>query len=275
MEWRDLRTALAVGQHGSLRRAGRALGVDATTVSRRVSALEKDLGVTLFTRNPRSWRLTAAGQVVLDRCERMAEEARAIRHDADRVSGRVAGKVRITGVDAVVATYVIPELHRLYAEHPDLKVEFLITNAYVDLVRGKADIALRHSPPAQAGLIAKKMVLWDVVIAGTPEVVALPRAQRPVLLLGLLDTENPWNRAARSAGGPLVGAANSHLVLLEMLRAGLGVGVISRDVAEREGLAVVDIDVVPQPMWRAVPEDIADAPRVRAVTDFLDDVFSA
>ena len=275
MDWSDLHTALAVGQHKSLKQAARALGVNPTTVSRRIKALEEELGVALFVRARSRWRPTPAGRTVLARCARMAEEVRGLRHDTDVVMGQARGRVRVTAINAILMTWLVPHVERLRRAHPALQVEFFATNEVVDLTRGRADIALRHNPPEQAGLVIKRLIDISLVVAARPEVAALPRSERPALLLGFLDTESPENEAVRAVSGDVACTTTSVTALDAMVRAGLGVGLVHRPIAEREGLTIVSDATISRRLWRAVPEEIAAAPRIRAVTDWLDALFSA
>ncbi|MCA9544458.1 MAG: LysR family transcriptional regulator, partial [Myxococcales bacterium] len=80
MDWRDLRIALALERHQSLAAAGRALGVDPTTVGRRIAVLEAGLGAALFVRAGEGWRPTEAGQRVVAHAAEMARQVRALGH---------------------------------------------------------------------------------------------------------------------------------------------------------------------------------------------------
>lgn len=273
MDWQYLRTALAVGQHQSLQKAGLAIGVDPTTVSRRISALEKELGVTLFVRARRQWRLTPAGHVVLKRCEHMAEQVRALYHDIDQATEQVQGRVRITAMGSVIETWLVPALPQLVQRHPGLELEFLVTDEIVDLVGGRADIALRLSRPKHAGLRIKSLMHIPLVVAGRPEVTSLPTSERPVILLGFLDWNFKENQVVRKHGGPVVFASTSFSVVLSLMQEGLGIGLLPKMIAVEEHFVLLDEEVPQRQMWRAVPESIADAPRIRAVLDWLDGVF--
>ncbi|MEZ4318842.1 MAG: LysR family transcriptional regulator [Myxococcota bacterium] len=275
MDWRDLRVVLAVGQHGQLAQAGRALGIDPTTVSRRVSALEEELGVVLFRRTGKRWSLTQAGETVLARAERMAAEVRALRHDVDAVAGRVAGRVRVTAIDVVFGAWLVPALPKLMSTHPELSVELFSTNEYVDLARGQADVAVRLGRPESAGLVVRRVADIPLVLAATPSLMERPASERPVVLVGFLDTESRENTRLRELGGSAVLSTTSLAVSIGLVRSGQAIGVLPADYAERHGLEVVDRDLPSRPLWRAVPEALVDAPRIRAVTDWIDATFGA
>ncbi len=275
MNWQDLRYALAVGQHGSLKRAAEALHINPTTVSRRVSALEAELGITMFVRTRKQWRPTREGMVILARCEKMAEEVRSLRHDTERASGKIYGKVRITSVDMVITTWLVPKLPQLRALHPGLGLEFFTTYELVNLFKGRADIALRLKRPTQAGLIVKRLTTIPLVVAGTDALAALPPAERPVILIGFFDSDTAENRAVRAHGGPIISAATGLSVAISLVLSGMGIGLLPRDLAQTQGFTQFDAKIAPRHLWRAVPEELAHAPRIRAVTNWLDSIFSS
>ncbi len=274
MDWRDLRILLAVGQHPRLSEAARSVDLDPTTVSRRVRALEDTLGVVLFRRTPKSWTPTEAGSAVLRRCAAMAGEVRGLRDDLDRTRGDVHGTVRLTGLDSVLSTWIVPAVPTLHRDHPDLALELYATNATVDLLRGRADVALRMERPVQAGLVARKLTEIALVIAARPEVLALPPADRPVVMVGFMDTKGVENTALRTLGGRPVLSTTSMAVSDALVLSGQALGVVPRRIANASGLSIVDEAVPPRSLWRAVPEALVDAPRIRAVTTWLDTLFA-
>ncbi len=272
-DWQDLRCVLAVSQHGGLKGAAKALGVDATTVSRRVSALERELGGKLYVRERGKWRTTGLGEVVTRRCEGMARQVRALRHDVDELSGSARGKVRLTTMGAVARNWLMPELATLAADHPGLSLELFVTVEEVDLVGGKADVALRMSRPRQAGLVVRRLATVGLCVAATPALAALPREDRGMILVGFEQTDSAENRAVRGHGGHVTFASTSFELAMDMVREGLGVGLLPKDEVG-EGMVVLAEDAAEREIWRATPEEIARAPRIKAATDWLDGVFA-
>jgi DNA-binding transcriptional LysR family regulator len=103
LDWSDLRYALAIGQHGSVGAAARRLGVNATTVQRRLEALEQGLGARLFDRSRNGYQPTEAGALVLEQAQRMADRA-------DEIERHVMGRDReLTGPLRVTTAFVIME----------------------------------------------------------------------------------------------------------------------------------------------------------------------
>src|SRR5215831_19058515 len=116
-QWDDVRFFLAVARAGSLSGAARALGVGHVTVGRRITLLEKRLGVTLLNRTPDGFSTTSAGQAILRECAAM---------DLERiVAGRdslIAGSVRVTTTEGLAYQLVAPAIAALHETHPELRV---------------------------------------------------------------------------------------------------------------------------------------------------------
>src|SRR3546814_16604991 len=112
---------LFVARHGTLGRAGAALHVEATTVSRRVSALEASLGQTLFERAPSGFVLTAAGRALVPHAEAMAAAAARI-HKADQGGSGLSGQLRVSVSEGFGNSFIAPRLGRFVAAHPELDI---------------------------------------------------------------------------------------------------------------------------------------------------------
>jgi DNA-binding transcriptional LysR family regulator len=280
MDWRDLRIVLAVDRHGSLGEAGRALRIDPTTVSRRVTALEEALGVPLFTRE--GWRPTDAGRRVVEAAARMAQEVRALTHDIDSASSRVQGTVRITTLDYVASWFLAPRLRSLRDLHPDLVVELRCTDQVLDLHAGQADIALRLMRPTEAGTRIRRLFRIPLGLYGARDYVE-PRGWSPLppdapadlVIIGPPDStlaEAQWLRA-RVPAGRVAAATTDVATAYELVARGVGLGVLATAAGDANpALVRLDTDAPPldRSLWRAVPESLADAPRIRAVLDWLD-----
>jgi DNA-binding transcriptional LysR family regulator len=152
MDWGDLRYFLAVVRAGRLAAAGRALGVEHTTVARRIAALEAALGAPLFHRTAAGWRLTRAGEQIVPRAEAIEAEARAAEAATREATERASGRVRIACVESWAWAWVAPRLPSLYAKHPELQVELVTGQAPMNLTRGEADVAFRVPRPTQPDL---------------------------------------------------------------------------------------------------------------------------
>lgn len=280
MDWRDLRIALALERHRSLLEAGRSLKLDPTTVSRRVTALEAALGAPLFERAADGWRPTEAGRRVVEHAARMAQEARALSHDVDAAAERVRGVVRLTTLDYVAAWFFAPRLAELRARHPELVLEVRCTEHLLDLRAGQADIAVRLVRPTEAGLRARRLADVPLGLYGArglverlgPDPLAGPT---DLVVMGHLDStfaEIAWARALVPRGR-IAAATTGFTTLFELVVHGVGLGVLPTRAADAHPeLVRVDRDAPPigRALWRVVPENLASAPRVRAVLDWLE-----
>ena len=149
MDWNDLRYALAIARQGGLAGAARELGVDHSSVYRRLGRLERELGVRLFERHRSGYRLTAAGERLADSAGRIETEAASAERDLMGADLRAAGTVRISTSEAL-ALYLLPSmLADFRQQHAEIDLEIVVSNQPVDLTRRDADVAIRvtASPP--------------------------------------------------------------------------------------------------------------------------------
>jgi DNA-binding transcriptional LysR family regulator len=273
-DWDDLRFALAVARAGSLAAAAASLRVDATTVGRRVGALEERLG-PLFVRQRGAWRPTPAGaQVIAAATEieaRVAEVASAAR------AQEAAGRVHLTTLEAVAIYFVAPLLPAIAARHPRIEVVVSTTPVMLDLASGEADLAIRLGDAGPSDRVARRL----------GEIGEIPYAARAWLAARGLDegithldgapivvTPLTGQRAAlaRAGGGPVVLRTASTGTAIEAVASGIGVGILPTR------LAASDPRLVPLEglgirrswkLWLVFREEIGRTPAVRAVVDAL------
>lgn len=152
-DWNDLRHLLAVARGGSLASAARSLGVDPTTVSRRLAALEASAGRPLVRRGAGAGlALTPAGAAVAREAEAMEARAARIPEALAAEAGAAAGSVRLTAVPLLANRLMVPALPRLLAAHPEVTVRLVPERSDLDLRRREADLALRLARPRGGGL---------------------------------------------------------------------------------------------------------------------------
>jgi DNA-binding transcriptional LysR family regulator len=154
--WDDLRVFLAVQRRRSHGGGARLLGVDPSTVGRRIAALESALGTRLFSRTPSGLELTRAGAALLARAARVEEETLAAERELGGADARVTGTVRLTASDGVLHYLLIPALDRLRRAHPELVLELRAETLALDLSRREADVAVRLFRPRGAALVASR-----------------------------------------------------------------------------------------------------------------------
>lgn len=157
MNWDDLRYFLALARQKTLSAAGKKLGVDGTTVARRITRLEESLGSSLFEIAANGHLLTARG----DELMRHAEEAeRTIISANDILTGeqsRFSGTVRLSLSEGFATWVVGSKLREFSAEHPEISLEIVTTNGFLSPSKREADIAVMLARPNRGPLIAQKL----------------------------------------------------------------------------------------------------------------------
>lgn len=179
----DLRVFHAVACAGSLSAAARQLDIQPMQVSRRVAALEEELGVRLFHRTTRSVSLTSEGELFLPHAVTMIDAEDNARNELRPASARANGVLRITAPSVFGQSVVVPMLTRLLEAHPDLSIDLDLSDKVVDIAGQGLDLALRLAPLSDSGLIAKPVTANPRVICASPDY--LRRNGRPVRLADL------------------------------------------------------------------------------------------
>ena len=141
--WDDLRIFLAVARTGTTLAAARRLGISQPTVVRRISALERAASLTLFERRRTGYVITEAAQEILPLAEDIERGMTELGDLMASRSRRLAGKVRVTAAEPVANLFLAPAAVAVRLSHPEVQVELLISDEFLDLGRGEADVALR------------------------------------------------------------------------------------------------------------------------------------
>jgi DNA-binding transcriptional LysR family regulator len=281
LDWSSLRDFLAVAECGSLSGAARRLGVSQPTLTRRMSALERQLRAELFRRGARGLELTEAGLAILGSARQMAQEAQAIELAAAGRDRELAGTLRITATEGLAVEWLTPELASFRARHPRIDLEILVRNTALNVLRREADVAIRLGRPQQADLVARRMgelALGLYASRGYLEECGIPRT--PADLAGHrgvgFDEADLYTGAGswleRSLGEARVAyRANTLSAQRAAIRAGFGIGGQSCFIAERDPDLV---RVLPEletrlEIWLVTHPGLRHNARIRAVFDFL------
>lgn len=278
-DWDRLRVMLALRRGGTLSAAARSLGVDHTTVARRLEGFERDLGAALFERGPEGFTATPLGEAVLATAERMEGEVHGLLRRTDGVAGGLAGPVRLTTTPHLAASLFAPALGGLLRDHPGLRMELVGDVRSLDLSRREADLAVRLVRPDAPGLVARRLgavAFACYAAAGDP---------RPFEAQDFLAYEDPAGTTAMQRyfatlvpAGRVVLRANTMETLREAARAGLGCMVLS--CLAGEGDATLRRVPAPRamatmPLWLVYHEDLRRSPRLRAAADFAEAAVAA
>jgi DNA-binding transcriptional LysR family regulator len=156
MRWDDLHVFLAVARSGQLARAASTLGVDATTVGRRLRRLEQALGQILFEQTREGQVLTEGGERLLLKAEAIERQFLAIEAQpgADRA---LSGSIRVTVSEGFGTWFVAHHLPAFAAEHPNLRVDLVASSGFLNPSRREADVAILLARPRKGPLFTKKL----------------------------------------------------------------------------------------------------------------------
>ncbi len=284
-DWSGLQYLLSIADTGNQSAAARQLNVSQPTVGRRLAKLEHDLGTKLFDRTPDGFVLTAAGEQLLEHARRIEQESIAAHRAISGGDSALAGTVRISATEALGITWLTPALARLQAVHPGMRIELVIENAAVNLLRREADIAVRLFRPTQNELVGRYLGLHAMGFYATPgylERHGLPASVAELAQHAIVGFDEsmsfiPHVRWLDQQISPdqVVFRSNSNLAQLQATQSGLGIGLLSCFVADRAGGIVrvlPDADVKGHEIWLVTHSDLRRSARIRTVYDHLADL---
>jgi DNA-binding transcriptional LysR family regulator len=156
-DWDDIRVFLAVARQGGLANAAQSLGVNHTTVARRLSNLEFKLGARLAVRTTTGITLTLQGEALFRYAERIEAETLAFEQHLISAGGTISGKVRLGTREGFGSWLVCPKIPALMKRHPDLMLELVSEARVVNLLKGDADVTVTLSYPSQNRIVVQKL----------------------------------------------------------------------------------------------------------------------
>jgi DNA-binding transcriptional LysR family regulator len=275
-EWDDARYFLAVHRTGSLTAAGRQLGVNQSTVSRRLRALEEALGgARLFVQTQDGYFVSPTGERLLPHAARIEDEALALEREATGQEASLSGPVRITGADAFSARVLAPLLADFHARVPGIDIELIADTRTLNLTKREADLAVRTVRPQEPSLVVRRICgLASAIYASKTygEVALDDLAAHP--FLGPDDAS--WSEALWLAEtlptARVVFKSNSTEAQLAATKKGIGLGIIPCYVADPDPELVRILHpetVVTRDLWVVLHRDLQHSARIRAVADFV------
>ncbi|RLB37713.1 MAG: LysR family transcriptional regulator [Deltaproteobacteria bacterium] len=281
--WDDLRIFLAAFREGSCAAAGARLGVNQSTISRRIGALERDLGVRLFDRIPEGLVPTAAAEEIVPRAELFEATAAELMDAVEGIDTRLAGVVRVALPEMIASELVAPALPSFMRERPGLRLELIAGDAIVDLSRREADLALRFVRPESGDLVVRRVATLRFGVFGSKEYLSKRRG-RSTEELEWLDWDTTkahlpdaaWLHAAFPRVEPVL-RTSALGVRLRATCGGLGVSVLARPLAERypELEAIEGLPPMPEiPVWLVGHRALRSLPRIKAVWALLEELTS-
>lgn len=282
-QWDDLRIFLEIARTGSLNAAARALGVNHSTVFRRINAFEEKLGVRLFERLPTGYALTVAG-------EEMQASASRVEREIDRLDRRITGQdlrlegtLVVTTTDTIIENFLTPHLYKFRTMYPGIVLELVIDNQNVNLSKRQADVAVRPTRNPPETLVGRKV--GEVAIAPYAAPKYMKGRETDFKALDWLTVDESLSHLAAAKwfrdsypDANVVVRANSLFGLLHTCEAGMGAALLACFMADRrKGLKRIG-DPIPgagSSLWLLTHEDLRHTGRVRAFMDFMAESLSS
>jgi DNA-binding transcriptional LysR family regulator len=287
--WDDVKYLLAIARHGSTLAAGKALGLSQSTVHRRLEALERQIGRALVVRSAAGYRLTAFGQDMLPYAEDMERTAFAFGERKTALERVEVGVIRLTCPEPIMVRIVKSALlERFYARHPGLRVEFVMSDKFIDLHQGEADVALRSGDTDDGVLVGRKIAdsIWSVYASrsyianfGAPEDVRALNNHAVVGFDGPMATNRAATWLAEVAPNARIGArVSSVLGLVSAAKSGVVIAPMPIALGNSEADLVQVFGAVPEltRSWRILAHpDMRKSPAVAAFFAFVTDEIAA
>ncbi|RZI60838.1 MAG: LysR family transcriptional regulator [Rubrivivax sp.] len=281
VDWEDLRVFLALGRHGSLSAAARALTVNHATISRRIQSLEDSLGEKLVDRRPDGYVLTAAGRRALAAAGEMEAAAQSLAREGVGGDGvAVRGLVRVNAPPALSQGFLIDRLAPLAVLHPGLDIDLATDLRAVSLDRHKADIAVRLTRPKDGDFIVKPLGTMGFGLYGTPSVCETVETGSDPVFVGFdeesADMPDALWLAQRFPRARVAFRANNHMSQAIAARTGAGLAVLPHYIGRQvPGLRACALEPVREPreMWLLIRGQDRKDRVIRTVADHLQRVF--
>lgn len=276
-DWDDLRFFLAVARKGSIRGAAAQLGVNHSTVSRRIDAYENKLGTRLFERLPAGYFITSAGEEMFRSAALVEAEVDTIdRHVIGR-DAQLSGLLRVTLTDSMAQKLLMPDLVEFIELHPAIELDLITSNSTANLARREADVAIRMSNDPPESLVGRRTLKLATAIYASSNYLALhdlAKTDNNISWIGAGDPviDPQWVRASPYPKAPARNHAHHPLIQLAAAKSGMGMAILQCFLGDTEP----DLCRVPpgtetpgQDIWLLTHEDLRHTARVRLFTDFM------
>lgn len=286
LDWDDVRFFLAVSRKGSITAASRDLGVNHSTVSRRIAAFEEGLGVRLFDRVSSGYVLTVAGQEMLPSAQRMEEEAQSLDR---RLFGRdteLNGVLRVTAGGPFVGDFFMTQIDQFLDDFPGIELELLVSNDLANLHAREVDVAIRATDDPPETLVGRRLGRMTAMLYGHKDLLApgepgAPNSAVAPSVIGYLEPafdwlREPWFRETYP-NAQVRARINSPEAIHKAVRTGVGIGMLPcflgdtdpelRRLPPYHQQGVFDL-------WLLTHADLRRTARVRAFMNFMADAIA-
>lgn len=279
MQWDDLRIILSIAREGSLAGAARDLGVNHSTVFRRLNTFEENLGVRLFDRLPSGYALTVAG-------EEMRASAEMVEREIDRLDRRITGQdlrlhgsLVVTTTDTLAIGVLGPHIAKFKHMYPDIDLDMVLDNQHVSLSKRQADVAIRPTLTPPETLVGRK--ICDIAFAPYRAKTLAALHSQDLALMPWITVDDSLAHLAsdkwfrnKLPHALITMRSNSLQGVMMAAEAEIGAAILPCFMGDRSVLLnrVGDpIDGGGSALWLLTHEDLRHTARVRAFLDFMAD----
>lgn len=281
-DWNDLKVFIALHRMRRMTDAGKVLGIDQTTISRRVRALEKAIGTSLFLRRADGFELTAAGEKILPFALEIEQASEQLHEAVSGQNKRLSGSVRVGAPDGL-GTYFLPSiLTQFQKDHPGVDIEVVSSSRAFRVASKEVHLALSLSLPESGRLLARKLGDYHLHFFGSADYVAehgVPQTLDELKdhrLVGYIADMlfSPEVRYLEELGlrRTVRFASSSMAAQKEAIRAGSGIGILPRFMALNDPSLIPVLTneyLLKRTVWIVGHQATEDLARVRAVSEFL------
>ncbi len=278
LSWDDFRYVKAIADTRSLGAAAQVLGVNHSTVFRRLGQVEHQLGSRLFERGRSGYALTPSGEEMVRLAERVDEDITAFERRVTGQDLRPSGELRITCSDTVLLHLLTEVLIGFRRAYPEIVIDLVVSNTMLNLSKRDADVAVRathHAPETLAGRQIAR-IAWGVfgpkLLAGKPfDLEADPARHNWVAFADQVARAAKWLRDRAVGADRIVYKANTMLGLPQAVAGGAGLALLPCYVGEtapgiaRLGPPIAELE---SELWLLTHPDLRNTARVRAFLDF-------
>lgn len=280
IDWGDFQFFLAVAEGGSIAEAARRLGVNHSTVLRRIARLESALACRLFDRLPGGYALTPRGNALAARLAGLSEQVDSVQRQLNGLDPAIEGVIRISTSDMVAESLLMPLLAQFRGRHPLVQLQLVMNDSLSMLLQRRCDIAVHAAAQAPEGFAARRVGQIDWVVCGSQAYLdrtghELPLAQhRRVAVEATLPAQRlePLHPAAEPERISL--RIDSLLGAADAVAAGLGLAVLPRTLLQARPQLVALDRAEPErneALWVLMHPDVQHTARMAALFDFLCD----
>lgn len=286
MIWDDFRYFVALARTGSVRGAADALGVNPSTVTRRLDALESSLGVLLFTRSPKGLQITPEGAQVVERVDQVGLQLRDIENELKGLDQRLAGRIRVAVPDVLAVSFLLADLAPFTEEYPGIDLQIMPGYQNLDLRTGQTDVAIRATDSPPEDMVGRPLCRIALAAYGSRQYIAEHEVLVDMAGAAWID----WARQGevmslyREQQESYFPDVHVHVRCDQIsmqhacIRAHMGLGILPCLVGEQDEtlMRLPHMPVLAGPnLWLLTHPDLRSARRVLLFMEFIRDVFAA